>query len=58
MPKLLLSLTSGVVFCLTVFPIASPAPTTPPRIALTAAAAAVLGCPWLNPACHDGVHRG
>jgi hypothetical protein len=58
MPKLLLSLTSGVAWCLAASPAPWPAPVAAPHIRPTAAPLPALGCPWLYPACAEGVHRG
>jgi hypothetical protein len=58
MPKLLLNLTSCAALCLAVSstPITSPLAT--PQIYPATTSQSARACPWLDPTCEDGVHRG
>ncbi len=58
MPKLFLKLTSGAAFCVAAAPGTQPASMAAPYMQPGDAARSAVECPWIDPTCQDGVHRG
>jgi hypothetical protein len=55
---LFLKLTSGAAFCVAAAPGTQPASMAAPYMQPGDAARSAVECPWIDPTCQDGVHRG